>query len=851
MMGAAAAVDEEVRFDRYRLLAGRRQLLAEDGRPVPLGSRALELLLALAERPGDLLSKDELMSRVWPGQIVEECNLAVQVSTLRRVLGAGGDGMPIIATVPGRGYRLVAEVRRGAGKPAPTFTVEAARQEAEPVSNDNLPRELAPLVGRERELAALAELLETSPLVTLVGPAGIGKTTLALAAARRLAPGFADGVWLAELAPLSDPALVAPTVALSLGGPAPSPDPQNLARHLRRRKLLLVLDNCEHLVAAAASLAETLLAACPDLRMVATSQEPLGIPGEQVLRVQPLPLPPPGAEPGDARGSAAVALFLDRVRATRAGQAFGDDQLPAIAELCRRLDGIPLAIELAAARAALLGVEAVAARLDDRLRMLSGGRRTAPVRHQTLRGALDWSHDLLSEPEKRVFRRLGIFAGGFTLEAAEAVAGDADLTDWDVATHVAALVSKSLVVAENGAGGDRYRLLETQRAYALERLGAAGEADRLHHRHADWYCAFFARAQGSLEEMPFAQWHALHMPELDNLRAAQDWAFGPAGSPPLGVCLAAHAGRLWHEAGLWQEGTRRLRAALALADAEVEPRLRVRLLLDLAQLSAWAERLELSDTAASLCRTLGDMLGLGEALSMRGHALQGLQRNAEAAQALGESIRLLEGTPRRLKLARALSILGAVRLVERDIPAARALTDRAEALYTLLQHDQALYIIRVNQMAILRTEGADAGAVAIGRDLLGCRLGGRERPFVGYALGNLGAALAALDQVEEARAHLLEAARKLPDYDTAWVFDHLALCSARRSRPSVAGFLLGFADGQYAATGKRRYPQESAQREALVAQLRALLGGEALEALLENGRDLTLDQAIALSRAAG
>ncbi len=847
MMGATAALEDEVRFARYRLLAGRRQLLAEDGRPVPLGSRALELLLALAERPGDLLSKDELMSRVWPGQIVEECNLAVQVSTLRRVLGAGGDGMPIIATVPGRGYRLVAEVRRdGPSRPMPSAAPEPAR--VEPVSNDNLPRELSPLVGREAELEALAGLLESSPLVTLVGPAGIGKTTLALAAARRLAPGFADGVWLAELAPLSDPALVVPTVAMSLGGPASGADPQQLARHLRRRKLLLVLDNCEHLVGAAAALAESLLAACPDLRIVATSQEPLGIPGEQALRVQPLPLPPPGAEAGDARGSAAVTLFLERVRAARAGQALGDDQLPAIAELCRRLDGIPLAIELAAARAALLGVDAVAARLDDRLRMLSGGRRTAPVRHQTLRGALDWSHDLLSGPEQRVFRCLGIFAGGFTLEAAESVAADADITDWDVATHLAALVSKSLVAAEPGS---RYRLLETQRAYALERLEQAGEGDRLHHRHAEWYCAFFTRAQGSLEEMPFALWHALHMPELDNLRAALDWCFGPAGSVPLGVCLAAHTGRLWHEAGLWQEGTRRLRAALALAATDMEPRLRVRLLLDLAQLSAWAERLDLSDAAAALCRELGDKAGLGEALSMRGHALQGLQRNAEAAEALGEAIGLLEGTPRRLKLARALSILGAVRLVERDLPAARSLTSRAEALYTLLQHDQALYIIRVNQMAILRTEGANADAVAIGRDLLRGRLNGRERPFVGYALGNLGASLAALDQVEEARAHLLEAARKLPDYDTSWVFDHLALCSARRARPSVAGFLLGFADGQYAATGKRRYPQEAAQRGTLAADLRGVLGAEATDALLENGRDLTLDQAIALAKAAG
>jgi predicted ATPase/DNA-binding winged helix-turn-helix (wHTH) protein len=474
-----------LRFGRFRFVLHSRELSA-DGVPSPLGNRALEVLLVLIEARGELVTKDELLSRVWPTTTVEENNLQFQISTLRKALGPDRD---FVRTVSGRGYRFVAEV-----------TVEGQRPDPEPRTFDqpsatvvdlnptrrfgNLPASASGIVGRDSHLLDVAALVAANRLVTLVGAGGIGKTRLGIELARHLQPGF-DGVWIAELGSLSDPAHAAGAVASALGlGDGPI-SPAGLTAALGSRRLLLVLDNCEHVIDAAANIAETLLHANASLQVIATSREPLRAEGEWVYRVPPLDVPPEGEQDLDAvLQHSAARLFVERTRAAEPATILGPGVAAATTKICRRLDGIPLAIELAAARAAALGVEALAARIDDRLSLLTEGRRTAPARHQTLRATLDWSYELLTEPERVVMRRLSVFSGEFTMEAAGQSAGFGEVGAAEVVESLASLVAKSLIASEAGDPAPRYRLLETMRAYAIDKLTQSGEFEAVSRRYA-------------------------------------------------------------------------------------------------------------------------------------------------------------------------------------------------------------------------------------------------------------------------------------------------------------------------------------------------------------------------------
>lgn len=472
-------------FGRFRFIIPSRELSA-DGIPIALGSRAREVLSVLIEARGELVTKDELLSRVWPTTIVEENNLQFQISSLRKALGPDRD---LIRTVSGRGYRFVAEV-----------AVEGPRTRRDPdervfdqpgatiielhpaLSAGCLPAPASDLVGRETHLLDLSALVAANRLVTLVGAGGIGKTRLAIEVARRLQPTF-DGVWVAKLGALSDAGLVPGAVASAIGLGGETISPARLAASLGARPRLLVLDNCEHVVDAAASIAETLLHACASLRVIATSREPLRAEGEWVYRAPPLDVPPEGEEDLEAvLQHSAARLFIERMRAAAPAICLGPSVATATTTICRRLDGIPLAIELAAARAATLGVEALAARLDDRLSLLTDGRRTAPARHQTLRATLDWSHALLSQPERVVMRRLAVFAGDFTMEAAALASGFGEIGAAEALQCLASLVAKSLVAADLGGPAPRYRLLETMRAYAMDKLTECGELETLVRR---------------------------------------------------------------------------------------------------------------------------------------------------------------------------------------------------------------------------------------------------------------------------------------------------------------------------------------------------------------------------------
>jgi predicted ATPase/DNA-binding winged helix-turn-helix (wHTH) protein len=557
-----------LKFGRFQVLPHRREFLAEEV-PVALGSRAFDVLMVLIEAGGELVTKDEILSRVWPGMVVEEHSLQFHVSALRKVLG---EDRGFIKTISGRGYQFVADITAAAGEqealanrsadlPPPLPDVE---------SLTNLPAPTSDLIGREAELSKATALVTAHRLVTLVGAGGIGKTRLGFEVGRHLFHKFANGVWIAELGLVSDPDLVPVTVARVLGLEIAggTVTPERVATALGAKQLLLVLDSCEHVIDVAANMAEALLRANPTTHVMATSREPLRAAGERLYRVPPLAVPAEGTEDiDDLLRYGAVQLFVERVRATE--PHFVPDQgiAPATAAICRRLDGIALAIELAAARAAALGVEEVGAHLDDRFQLLTGGRRTALPRHHTLRATLDWSYELLSDAERVVFRRLSIFAGSFALAETTAVAASAEIAASGVVDCVANLAAKSLVVIDVSGATVRYRLLETTRAYARAKLAESGELGQVARRHAERCRDVFDRAQVEWETRPTVEWLADYGRRIDDLRAALDWSFSPHGDTLIGVALTVASVPLWRQLSLMEECRRHVERALSTLES--------------------------------------------------------------------------------------------------------------------------------------------------------------------------------------------------------------------------------------------------------------------------------------------
>jgi predicted ATPase/DNA-binding winged helix-turn-helix (wHTH) protein len=543
------ASERAISFGPFRLVPAQR-LLLEDDNAVRVGSRALDILTALVERPGELVGKHELMASVWRGTFVEEGNLKFQVGALRRALGDGRGGRRYIATSAGQGYRFVAPVSVAQAPAAASLPAAPTRQ------NHNLPQQLTRLIGRADAVSRIVARLQRHRLLSIVGPSGIGKTSVAIAVAEASVNTYEHGVWFVDLAPLADARLVPSAVAQVLGFDIRSDDPvPGLVGALRDRRLALVLDNCEHVIEAAATLAVAILRGAADVHILATSREPLRVEGEYVQRLPPLSSGFPSDHLGAAEALAfpAVELFVERA-AERLGEfELTDENAPIVAQICVKLDGIPLAIELAAARVETFGVRGLATHLDDRFRLLTSGRRSGPPRHRTLRAALDWSYDVLCEPERAALRRLGIFMGGFTLDAACAVVADPGLLKGDVIDAVAELVEKSLAVVETTETEPRLRLLETTRAYALERLAESGEWEAVAHRHAEFYRNLFERAEGEAAARAADEWLADYAREIDNLRAALDWAFSPGGDGSIGVALTAAAVALWMRLSLLEE----------------------------------------------------------------------------------------------------------------------------------------------------------------------------------------------------------------------------------------------------------------------------------------------------------
>ncbi|MEA3158336.1 MAG: hypothetical protein QOK44_5925 [Betaproteobacteria bacterium] len=618
-----------IEFGSFRILPHRRELLA-DGQPVELGGRAFDVLMALVEAHGKVISKDELMKRVWPGRIVEESGLQVQISTLRKALGSHRD---LIQTITGRGYQFTGDIRGASAAvsgsvPAPLSPPTNLR---EPVSE---------LIGRDAEVGSVTDLLLTHRLITLTGPGGIGKTRLALEVARQMLPRNPDGVWVAELGPLSDPALVAVTVATALGLAfnADVVTPELVAAAIGAKRVLLVLDNCEHVIEAATRVSEALLSASSVICLLVTSREPLRTDGEWVYPVPPLEVPAEGTQDAEGLRSSAVRLFIARARAAAPDFSPDEQMTRTIGRICRRLDGIPLAIELAAVRASALGVEGVAARLDDRFTLLTGGLRTALSRHQTMRATLDWSYQLLPEVERIIFRRLAIFAGSFTLESAGVVAASEDIPSAVVVDCIVNLVAKSLVTVDVGRPNVQYRLLETTRAYGLEELTHSGELERFARRHAEYHRDLFERMADQWKTQPTSEWLSTCARHADNVRAALDWAFSPNGDASIAIALTIAAVPLWFQLSLMEECRRRVEQALERAGSQTDRGTRDHMKLYAAlgasllqtmgtsakMKAAWTHVLEIAESFGDIDYSLRALRGLASACIMGGDVKSGL-----------------------------------------------------------------------------------------------------------------------------------------------------------------------------------------------------------------------------------
>jgi predicted ATPase/DNA-binding winged helix-turn-helix (wHTH) protein len=543
---------------------GRRELLA-DGVAVSIGDRAFEIIEVLVQSADELVTKDDLMGRVWPNTIVGENTLQVHISAVRKALGPDR-GM--LKTLSGRGYRLLGGWRMShAGTPATAAECPRDPTSVQPVQN-NLP--LGPeLIGRTDAVSRLLDLASAYRLVTLTGPGGIGKSKLAVEVARALFSGFHGDVWLVDLASLADPKLVALAVTgvLGLEFDDERTSPASVAQAIGTRKVLLLLDNCEHVIDAAAKLTEAVMRLCPRACFLTTSRELLHVDGEHAFRVPPLDVPHVDTlGPDDVLRHSAVRLFIARTRAARFDFSPRDEDLTAISAICRRLDGIPLAIEFAAARAATLGLNAVLSHLDDRFRLLVVGRRTALPRHQTMRATLNWSYDLLPEPDQQLFRQLAVFAAGFTLDAAIAVSGDSGASMMSVEEGVANLAAKSLLTLDAASAPARWRLLETTRAYALEKLGGSGENDRIRQRHAAFFLEHFAPAGITSVLRPSTALLESFAREISNVRAALDWAFSPNGNAAIGVRLTAASVPFWVNLLLMNECRERVEFALQVLE---------------------------------------------------------------------------------------------------------------------------------------------------------------------------------------------------------------------------------------------------------------------------------------------
>ncbi|MDQ2686382.1 MAG: adenylate/guanylate cyclase domain-containing protein [Armatimonadota bacterium] len=648
-----------------------------------------------------------------------------------------GDGLPAEVSLLDLGLHQFKDL----GQPERIFQINHPNLPSEfpplrslnnPDLRHNLPRQLTSFIGREREIATIQRLLGATRLLTLTGMGGTGKTRISLQFAADALEGDGDGVWFVDLAPLADEAFVPQAVASALKireepGRALT---LTLADDLRAKRLLLILDNCEHLLGACAALADALLRACPDVTILATSRSPLGVAGETTFPLPPLSLPNPETPPSleELPQYEAVRLFVDRVQSAAPAFTLTQTNAPAVISICTRLDGAPLALELAAARVRAMPVEQLNRRLDDRFKILTGGLRTALPRQQTLRALIDWSHDLLTAPEKTLLRRLAVFAGGWTLDAAESVCAVDGLEEWEILDTLTGLVDKSLVVSEHEGGQARFRLLETIRQYARERLTEAGEEAELGERHLSFYIGLVEQLEqvwrfeqtwraGGEEN---TDWDQGMVVEQENIRTALDWcrrnAQGPNGTEAaeFGLRLAGALYALWFYWGRFTEGRNRLEAALADAGDGASDGARAKALagagLMACMLNDYLTARGSLEESVTLCRRTGDRFHLSLALTLLGMVFTYAGDLDAGRGLLVEALELARAQGSRALIAFSLLLFGLHSLLVRDNAQADRQLTESIALYRSIRNRHLLgtALVRLGDLRLRQGDAAEA-----------------------------------------------------------------------------------------------------------------------------------------------
>jgi len=828
------------RFRGWELLPSQRRLLV-DGVAVEIGARAFDLLQALVERRERIVGKDELMAAAWPGRVVEENNISVQIAALRRLIGPQA-----ITTVPGVGYRLTAEpdpqVEPQAEQAAPALAPAArpAVLEVSPAAEPRRPQ----LFGREQDLAELLALIDEWPLVSVTGPGGVGKTSLARELLARHGAGLGCAVHWVDLAPLRPEDALPPVVAAQLGVLGTHGDsPKDLLAALSRTQALIVLDNCEHMVTAVSRLVGAALEAAPDVRWVVTSQIPLHLLDEHVYQLQPLHTPARATAFGEAVRSGAVALLRARAAATYRPFELTPQNVDVAMDICRELDGLPLAIEMAASRIATLGLDTVRDQLSERLRLSSrepGGLQ----RHQTLSRTFDWSYGLLSETEQRVFRRLEPFLGGFTARMARQMACDDAETDdgpqpWEAVEALSVLVERSLVHRMPASPG-RYFLFEGARDYARGRLGEAGEVQWAQRRHAEMMALCFAGARADLDRMRDADWAAKYLPERHNVRAALAWSC-QMHEPDLLARLVAAMAQVdlfsRNQAEVVHSGV----PLAALMDAA--PRWRAPACVEF----SWALYLdgdrkaaaELARRALDDFQALGDRQGAYQALAQFSRICEARPGTQAEAREASAALAALEGDdiPLRSRLFRGI-MGGMLYDGGRTVDGLRALHDLAArsgydglaAVCRAHLTDQLLIDRRFAEV-VEQTQHYEAFDEA--------------RPRVRAALlANLILALVELGREQEAVEPAQVVLRTFPAMSNH-VVAAFALAAVRQGRLQDAALMMGYCDRMRRDRGQLADPAEAAAESEVATTLAQAFAAPRLAELQQLGGALSLNEVCA------
>jgi predicted ATPase/DNA-binding winged helix-turn-helix (wHTH) protein len=846
------------RIDVTNLCVWRRNGAGADERLV-LTPKTFDVLRYLVENSGRLVSHDELLTALWRDIHVQPEVLKSYILAIRNALGDKSSNPRFIATQRGRGYRFIGPVSslsvaslESGSRPEEerldaTLNFGGASQPASP--DTNLPQPLTKFIGRDAELVELQECLARNRLVTLIGPGGVGKTRLAVELGRRVLGHFPQGVWLIDLAPVADPALVVSATATGLGvvlGGAEA-SVEAIAAMIANQRRLLIFDNCEYVIDATGALIEALLQRAPALSVIATSQENLHISAEQIYRLRPLALPPPSAT--EIAGFGAVALFVERARYADRDFALDARNAGGVAEICRHLDGIPLALEMAASRLPLLGVNQLRANLDERFRLLKADQHLGEIRHRTLRDTVEWSHGLLDQSDKRVFRRLAVFAGTFSLDAAAAVSGADDADRWDIVDILGRLTDKSLLTLEHGEQ-PRYRLLETLRLYARERLKASGEFETVTERHARYFTELFDQAYAAWETAPDTELLRIYRPEIDNIRAALDWALADPDRAQIAVALAGAAALLMTRLGLVTEGKRYTEQAMPLIDAETPPAVAARLLRQTALLRYYHPRaLPLLEQSAALYRQVADQPNLGATLANIGGLYTNLGRNEEAKAVLSEAYDLLISSDHKRALYNVLNIWGTLSLVTNDYTEARRLYTSALDLARELED-----VPREGNMLLCLAEvefnlGNVGRAIELGRDaVISFRSTPGQRPHLALSFLNLASYLIVQGDPLEARpfaAEALSVAQEEGGYVVRVLLQLWALLGALEGRPVEAARLIGFVDAGFASGGEIQQGTEQLIHDRLMELLKTELPSAEIEACAAEGAEWSEARAVA------